>query len=999
MARLALSLLGPFQVTLAGTPVTEFRSDKTRGLLAYLALEADRPHRRDALTGLLWPDAPDQAARNNLRQSLHRLRQAIGQTDERPTFLDVTSETVQFNSASDSWLDVTAFDGLMTAVERHAHRRIEVCPACIEKLRQAAQLYRGDFLHGFNLDDSVAFSEWAAFRREWLHRRALEALFHLAEHHRWRGEYEPASRYARRQLELEPWREEAYRQLMSILARRGERSAALAQYETCRRVLAEELGVEPSVETVALYERIRNLDPSRRHNLPTQSTPFIGRERELAEIAALLSDPDCRLLTLVGPGGIGKTRLALMAAEQQMDAFDDGVYFVPLAPLDHPDFMVSAIATTVGLTFNGSEEPRTQLLKYLRSKRLLLVMDNIEHLLSGLILVTALLQSAPSLILLVTSRERLRLHDEWTLDLSGLSLPGTGKEGSAQQYDAVRLFLESAHRVDTHFQATGADLLETVHICRMVEGMPLGIELAASWVRRLTCAQISGELRRGLNRLASLWRDAPERHRSLQDVVAHSWGLLSPDEQRVLRRLSVFRGGFEIEAAESVIEATLALLSELVDKSLLRRNANGRYEVHEIIRQFAEEQLHASGESVEIQDRHLAYFLQLAEAADQAVHTAEYPAWLVRLDTEIDNLRAALAWGQKTPRGLEAGLRLAGALPWYCYLANRWREGRDWAERMLTMSGSENHPIARARTLFTVGGLATLLDDYTAAEPYLEESIALFQQGNDLRGLAYALSVLGSVRLNQGDHATARALEEESVALFQSIQNKPGHLYALGALGDVLLYYGDYEPAKATFSTCLELSRDLDNPNGLSYALLNLGKIARCQGDYVTARALSEESLALAHEARIQRFQAMSLHNLGWVAQHQGRSLQAREHFVESMRLFQVLGDNMGMLECLEGLANHFSAQRQLVRAAHLFGAAEAIRETIKVPLPLGDRVIINESVSTLRTAFLNAIGEAGFVTAWTEGRTMTLEQAIEYAVSEESSWLSHSARFKRSVT
>ncbi|MDQ4075572.1 MAG: AAA family ATPase, partial [Chloroflexota bacterium] len=401
MAHLSLSFLGPLQVTLDGNEVTDFQYDKVRALLAYLATEADCPHRRDALLGLLWPELSEQAARTNLRQALAALRGAIGDRSAAPPFLLISRESIQFNLASDHWLDVTAFTTLLDTCERHTHRRAESCRSCAVRLQQAIELYQGDFLAQFFLPDNEVFEEWALLKREWLHRRQVEALSRLIGYHERRGAYEEACEYARRQLELDPWHEEAHRQLMRLLVLSGKRSAALSQYERCRRLLTEELGVEPAEETTALHERIQDdelaaltevnllaLPAEHRHNLPPQLTPFIGREEELAEISERLESGDCRLVTLVGPGGIGKTRLALQAATEQLEAFADGVYFVPLAALGSPELLIPTIATALKCPLFGQAEPRVQLLDHLRTKEILLVLDNFEHLLEEVGLLT-----------------------------------------------------------------------------------------------------------------------------------------------------------------------------------------------------------------------------------------------------------------------------------------------------------------------------------------------------------------------------------------------------------------------------------------------------------------------------------------------------------------------------------------------------------------------------------------------------------------------------------
>jgi DNA-binding SARP family transcriptional activator len=468
--QLSLSLLGPFQAALDDQPAT-FATDRARALLAYLAVEADRPHRREALAALLWPDRPETAARRNLSQTLARLRRAIDDHHAAPPFLLITAKTIQFNADS-AKLDVARFETLLATCAAHAHpdlpldfapsrpgpnggagTGVDRCPACIDRLEQAADLYRGEFMHGLFLPDGQLFEEWALFKREQLHRRALDVLRMLTAIYEAEGTYDRARHYAQRQLSLEPWREEAHRQLMRALALGGQRGAALAQYETCCRLLAEELGAEPHADTTALYQRIQRgeLRPANgriplpsllarreapQHNLPPQTTPFVGREAELAKLARWLADPEVCLVTILGPGGMGKTRLSIEAARAQRDAFPHGVVFVPLAAVDPAPLagsespLVAPLAKTLGLTSHGNDTVRDQLLAYLQDREMLLVLDGFEHLVETADVVSELLSQAPRLKVLATSRQRLNLQEEWVLSLHDLrGFPGAARTG------------------------------------------------------------------------------------------------------------------------------------------------------------------------------------------------------------------------------------------------------------------------------------------------------------------------------------------------------------------------------------------------------------------------------------------------------------------------------------------------------------------------------------------------------------------------------------------
>ena len=447
MNHLEISLLGPFRVTLDGEPVIRFRANSAQALLAYLAMHAGVAHRRETLAGLLWPDHPESVALQNLRQALRRLRTAIAddKTDS-PPWLHATRTTIALHPPADPStgpayrLDVDTFSDAIATARGHAHRRLEDCAPCMQRLEEAVALYRGDLLQAFS-SSSALFEEWMVVERERLHVQALEALSALAAYHEEREAYEQAMGYARRQVEMEGWRESAHRQWMRALALSGQRGAALAQYETCRQVLRKELGVEPAPETTALYERIRDgeelrlASPATPHNLPAQLTPFVGREALLAEIAARLRDPGCRLLTLVGPGGSGKTRLALEAAAHELDCYEHGVFFVALAPLQSPEAIAPAVAQALALQFHGEGTPEQLLLHYLRQRAMLLVLDNYEHLLfpshggkdkGGVALATDILRAAPGVKVLATSRAGLNVPGEHLLHVPGMAYPVGG---------------------------------------------------------------------------------------------------------------------------------------------------------------------------------------------------------------------------------------------------------------------------------------------------------------------------------------------------------------------------------------------------------------------------------------------------------------------------------------------------------------------------------------------------------------------------------------------
>ncbi|MBI4673669.1 MAG: tetratricopeptide repeat protein [Chloroflexi bacterium] len=950
MPRLELSFLGPFRATLDGKPLTGLESDKVRALLAYLAIERDKPHTRDALAALFWPERPDVVARKNLRQALTNLRAAIADEQSLVPFLSVSRDALQFNPASDCTCDVTELESSIAAARAHRHRRLPGCEACLERLSAAAALYRADLLAGFFLRDSPEFDDWVLLRREQLRLRIMEVLFELAEARLERGEFALAAQLAQRQLDLDPWREQAHRQRMTALAVLGQRSAALAQFDKCRKTLLEELGVEPEPATRRLYEQLRagaleieSRSPARVLRLPAETTSFVGRERELAQLAEYLNNPDCRLVTLVGPGGIGKSRLAVRAARQQRHTFADGAYYVSLASITSPDLIAPAIADVCGLRLAGAEPPTAQLENYLRNKELLLVLDNFEHLVDGAELVAHLLAAAPNIVLLVTSRQALEMQSEWALAISGLPVPDEATIERSEQFAAVRLFADRARQSQPDFALTAFTRLHVARICRLVEGMPLGVELAACWSRFHTPETIASEIERGLDFLTTQHRDVPARHKSIKAVFQHSWALLEPNEKEVFRRLSVFRGGFDVMPAKSVTLADEPILFGLVSKSMLRREPNGRLGMHELLRQFAAEQLDArADERHETQARHAAYFADFLYGRTTALQGAEQQRALQEIAADMDNIRSAWRWAADNHQSLQLE-RALGAL-FYIYDLRGWLQegvtafGRA-AARLADAAADERAALTTARLRARQGWLSFRLGEFDTGRELLEQALAVFRARRVCPEIAFALNYLGIIARVRGMFSASRAMHTESLALYRECGSAFDVARALNNLGIVVQDLGDYEHANALYAESLAIRREIGDQQGVAVALTNLGVIAKLRGDYARARSFHAQCLEIDRALQDHLGTAIDLHHLGEAAQGLGDYDAAEQLFQESLGLTREIGERFYVAATLCALAQvaqltgaHALSQdrfRQALELAHEIGAPPLVLKAL----------------------------------------------------------------------
>jgi predicted ATPase/DNA-binding CsgD family transcriptional regulator len=717
---------------------------------------------------------------------------------------------------------------------------------------------------------------------------------------------------------------------------------------------------ERSQSQVIAFPRSPEEEPPS-HNLPLELSSFVGREQEIAEVKRLLLEEDKnRLLTLTGPGGCGKTRLALTVAFEVVQNFEDGgVWWVELASLSDAHLVAQEVVSTLGVPESPGRSLTEMLVEHLKpkKKRTLLVLDNCEHLIDACAaLVDTLLRACPDLTVLATSREALGVAGERVWLVPSLSLPDLERLPPIEElrrYEAVRLFVERATAAVSRFELREENAPAVVRLCRQLDGMPLAIELAAARARVLSTEQIASRLEDSFRLLVTESRMALPRQQTLQATIEWSHELLSEQEKVLFRRLSVFAGGCTLEAAEEVCvgegiekDEVLDLLIRLVDKSLVlvaeqQQDGAARYWLLETIRQYASEKLKESGEEPAIRRRHADFFLDLAEEAEPELKGSRQVLWVQKLSTEHDNLRAAMRWllGEEE---LEQVARLGWALWLFWWIRGFFAEGWRWMEEALAKDGTMPTP-ARARASFAAGTMATGQADFRAAEPLLGESYELFREVGDKRGAAYALGSIGIAADGQGRHERGIALHEESADLFVEV--------------------GDRWAAATEF--CFSA----------------VGWLKR--GDHGHAERLAEQGLALAREVGDKAGTSMALYVLAMVAQASGDNERARKLFEEALKLTAEVGEEANVAYCLEGLAGVAASKGAVVRAAHLWGAAEAVlEEIVATAIPHAPDPSLHERQVAAARAHLN--DEEAFEAAWAEGRALTPKQAIEYALSEE---------------
>lgn len=917
-----------------------FKQPKPLLLLSYLSIEGPKPKRH--LAELFWPEGNKM---KSLSMTLTRIRQSAGNV------VEVSDKQTQSMLSSD-------VKDLLESLDK-------------SDWEKASAQYAGAFLEGITLEDwGSELEEWVYTTREYLAERVQYALLNLSEDAARKQDFNKAAELAERAYKLPGLSGSDVANLKRLYPLLCAGKSVLAPIV---RKEAEGYGLILELTTESARALYKPEALSKSQTLPLRGTSFVGRDAELKESTSLLAKSDIRLLSLIGPGGAGKTRIALQLAhnQQQSKIYKHGVYFVPLETLTDAGLIPVHLITHFGLTQQAKQDPLEQVIDFISDNHILLILDNFEQLNKDAVYLTDLLNKCPNLKLLVTSRERLRLEEEHSLEIGGLKYAVDNALG-----DATQLFKERAQQVKPRFDLH-TNLTDVLRICELVDGLPLAIELAAAWIRLLTCQEIAQELQSNLDLLSSTNINTPDRQRSLKAVFEHSWQLLSLKEQEVLRKLSVFRGGFKREAASEVTGATIANLASLVDKSLLRVLPNGRYDRHPLLYQFTQEKLELDTEEANYtRAKHADYFVNQLVATEPELTGDQQRQWLTNLDQDYDNLRAVLDWALKSANRNTKGLELASALHHFWYLRGYFSEGRNWLDAFLAREMYRGLPYLKA--LYASARLTREQGDYNVAKSSFKTCIQLGQELGAKDIVSKSWEGLGGIAHERGDYATAHTFHEQSLALERILKNDSGISSSLNNLGAVAYYQRDFPKAHTFFEEGLMIRRKLGDGAGISASLNNLGLVALGQEDAASARAYFEEGLAIQKILGDKRSLALTYSNMAILEEGIGNYSNAKLLATESLKIVVEIGYKRGATLLLGSLADLAAASKEFEKAALLWGTLEKLRKITDIPLHPNDKAEYEQNVSAARMQ----IDDETFTRAWAKGMEMTLEQVLDLSLT-----------------
>lgn len=1015
--QLHVYLFGAFRIEVKAQPI-RLPTRKAESLLAYLILHPSA-RSREKLAALFWGDSPDVSARSSLRKALALLRKYI---NDRIILSD--RESVQLNPEFPMWVDVIEFR--QQAADFLADSSVQL------NLSQW-DLYQNDLLYD-------VYDDWVLPLREQYRSLYLDVLLRAAERRRAESEYKLAIGHAQKILEIDQTNERAHQHLMFCYLTLGDRSKALQQYEVCERILQDELAVEPTPETQALYRWIKESGSevsslaARLTNLPIPISSFVGRHKELAKIKHLLAN--ARLVTLTGAGGSGKTRLAIHSATDLLDEFEDGVWWVELAQLTNPSLVPSAVAKALGIEAHSGQSLMGTLKKFLHDKQALLVLDNCEHLIVACAQLTeSLLLSCAELKILATSRETLDLFGEVVWQVPKLSLPEIQSitlMDLLMQYEGIRLFVERSTAVNPDCIPSDENAIAITRICQQLDGIPLAIELAAARTKTMSVVEISERLVDRFQFLSVGNRTLQTRHQTLRATVDWSYDLLTDDERRLFCRLSIFSDGWTLDAAEAVCSGegiewsnTSALLTRLVDKSLVTVRSDGqRYGMLETIRQYGNEKLILAGEQDRLFRQYIDYYLKMAETGDEKIRGSEQITWHKWFRSEQDNLAGAMEKAFSFPATLESGCKLVCAMCWHWGMTGDFAIMRHWLEIALQQSADLGGIPARAKVLFNAGSFSVSglnwLDSQGAKKlieesleiwrgldsdlvleearclmilgfiqthyfgddkglDLLQESIEVFQKSGDLWWHAWALNLFVTIIVSNESNVV-RYMVEKEISLLEKTGDRWGEANPLSDLGGEALKRGDYLEAEKYLLESLHIYEEFGAKGYLFQALQKLGDATRGLGQYDRAKAYYEGSMPLASEIMWDSSLSKIYFGLGYVMLNNEDIEHAVKYFCQALSMSQEYDQKFRRILCVAGFASVAVVSNDLKTAVRLFGSFFAQLENLKSEMNVFQELLTPVDQKEINTYLLHCktqMEPVVFEDVWDQGASISLDDVI----------------------
>jgi len=920
---LKVKLFGKFELWCGDQQIqdNDWPRRKTQMLFKCLVSERGRIFTTDQLVDALFSHLDADKASLNLYNRISELRKIL--EPELPkrhpsSFIErIGKGDYRLIDTNICWVDIESFQRhVATARELEQTSRWS---EAIQQYNKALDLYRADYL----AED--LYEDWTQLKRQQLSEQYLSVIEGLIRSHNEVAQHGLVIDLCKRLIELQPAKESAYQAWMKAAHLSGQTDQVAQIYDQCVNALKQNLDVALSQETIQLFEQIQSgsVPESEQvvpNNLPRMTTSFIGRADSLELIGSLLADENKQLVTLVGPGGIGKTRLALESANNHLNHFKEGVFWIDLSSLTSINTVVTALADVVHFTFHGPRDPKEQLFDYLSQKEMLLILDNAEHLVDETSeWIQGLMDSAPNIQMLITSRERLKLPVEVVLEVLGMPVPVLNS-ADLNNHDIIQLFLDRIHHIDPRFAVNDQSLPSVIAICELVEGMPLGVELAIAWTRLLPLDEIATEIAESIQRLSVVplfEDDGPSRH--LEAVFEWSWSLMSEQERQSFANLAVFRNGFTREAAADVANADLKALAALLDKSLLYRREGSRYYIHEVLRQYGQDRLKDDASQ---RRQHLSFFGDLAEKAEALLQSSEQTIWLNRLQQEQDNFRAAMTWALDG-NDIEQGARLAGNLGRFWESRSHFAEGRQWLNQAVAVK--ELSASTRAMVLMWSGWMASFHGDRELAQAYTELSLPLYQRLGDQRGIAWVLNNLGNQHFLKGDYQLAQEHFEKSASIQEDLGYQEGVAFCMTNLGLVTAAQNQFEKAEIYFEKSLKIRHDMGDRFHIAWNNINLSYVLMQVEKYDQAIALLTESKSILEDMQDKMGAAVALSYMGTIYMNLDDLKQAESYQHQSLKLRREIDETRGIVISLNQLGQISLLREDIPLAKDFFQQSLAV--------------------------------------------------------------------------